>query len=309
MANIDQHPSTLRIWLTALRPFSFTVSVFPVVLGTVLAGYAGFDIHWLRFGVLVLAVVSVHAAANLLNDCVDYQRGVDQQVYPVSGAVVRGWLSAAQVRRVAIALLIVGGVLSLGLIWLSGVGLLLLVLVGLGFALGYTRSGWCLKYVGLGDPAILFAFGILPVMASWWAQAERFSLLALWWSIPSGLLAVAILHANNWRDCRHDAEKGCRTLAVRLGPQGCRRYWQGLMTLPTLLVAMAVLFDWLLDGGVYAPAGTLMVLLLAPALVQLIRVDWSQHPEQLAALDARVARFHTGFTFLLCLGFVLAWLS
>ncbi len=307
MASIDKRPGTLRIWFTALRPFSFTVSVLPLMLGTILAGYAGYDIFWWRVCLLVLAVIFFHAAANLFNDDVDYARGVDEEIHPVSGAVVRGWLSGHQVRKAAMILMCMGVGLAAMVIWLSGWVLLWMVLAGISLALGYTRSGICLKYMGLGDPAILLAFGILPVLAGWWTSAGTFSLLPVWWSIPSGLLAVAILHANNWRDRQHDATKGCRTLAVRMGPRGCRIYWQGLLLLPTLMIVGAFLLQLFLQSDEHVPLGTLGTLLLLPALLRLVWVDWSSKPDQIVELDARAARFHCGFTLLLCLGFLLDW--
>ena len=307
MTRFDERPGTLRIWFVALRPFSFSVSLLPVVMGTVLAGYAGYGFFWGRFCMLLLAVVLVHAAANLLNDAFDYIRGVDRNVYPVSGAVVRGWLTAGAVKRVAYWLLGIGGGLAVLLFWLTGWGMFGLMLAGLALALGYTRSGICLKYLGLGDPAILLGFGVLPVLAGWWTQAETISRLPFLWSVPSGLLAVAIVHANNWRDRRHDAEKGCRTLAVRIGAVGCRLYWQALLLVPMLLVPGAVLWARATSIDGYAPVWTLIIFLVFPEVVQLVRVDWSRDTSAMAALDARAARFHSAFTFLLLLGFLLAW--
>ena len=291
----------------ALRPFSFTASVLPLFLGTVLAAFAGYNITWFRFGVLVFAVVAVHAAANLLNDYYDFVRGVDQHVFPVSGAVVRGWLSGMQVRRVAFVLLVAGVGVAGGLIWVSDWKLLVLVLVGIGLALGYTREGLCLKYVGLGDPTVLLGFGILPVLAAWVLQTGAFAWFPVWWSLPPGLLAVAILHANNWRDRLHDAEKGCKTLAVRLGSRGCRLYWQGLLLMSMATVVMAVCAGRILYKGEHAPIWTLGTLVLVPEMIRMVRVDWSRHPDALAVLDARAARLHSAFTFLLSAGFLLSW--
>jgi 1,4-dihydroxy-2-naphthoate octaprenyltransferase len=48
-----------------------------------------------------------------------------------------------------------------------------------------------------------------------------------WWSGSAlGLLAVAVLVANNLRDIPTDSEVGKRTLAVRLGEQGTRRLYR-----------------------------------------------------------------------------------
>jgi 1,4-dihydroxy-2-naphthoate octaprenyltransferase len=83
-------PSRLRIWITAVRPFAYTGSALPVVLGAALAWHAEFPFHQGRFLLTLLGVVCFHTAANLFNDCFDYRRGLDKTVNPASGAVVRG---------------------------------------------------------------------------------------------------------------------------------------------------------------------------------------------------------------------------
>jgi 1,4-dihydroxy-2-naphthoate octaprenyltransferase len=60
-------------------------------------------------------------------------------------------------------------------------------------------------------------FGVLATAGTAYVQAERVSSDAWWSSVAVGLLAVAILVANNLRDIPTDAAAGKRTLAVRLG--------------------------------------------------------------------------------------------
>ena len=55
---------------------------------------------------------------------------------------------------------------------------------------------------------------------------------ALWAGVPVGLLAAALLEANNLRDIDTDAEAGKKTLAVRLGRQGA-----GVLYVGTLVAA------------------------------------------------------------------------
>jgi len=308
--SIVSPPSTLRTWFTALRPFAFTASVLPVLLGSILAWEAGFRLHGLRLGVLLASVVCLHGAANLLNDYFDFQRGLDRTVYPVSGALVRGWVTSAQIWRAALLLLCAGALLALVVIAMCGWGILLLAVPGCLLAIGYTRSGLCLKYAGLGDLAIFVAFGILPVLAGWWIQAGGVAWQAVWWGVPPGLLAVSILHANNWRDRVADAQHGCRTLAARMSPRACRRYWQALLASVVVFVILSVLAVQAGLSAIRAPAWVLLVLLVLPELCRLIQCDWAAQPEALAGLDARAARLHSVVCLLLCTGFILAgWLA
>lgn len=65
----------IKIWLTAVRPFAYSASVVPVVLGTVLAYLDGaFDL--LLFAVALLSSVLLHTGTNLVNDSFDFVKGV-----------------------------------------------------------------------------------------------------------------------------------------------------------------------------------------------------------------------------------------
>ena len=295
----------LRIWFLALRPFAYTASILPVLLGFVLSRYAGYRLDLVTAGLLLVGVLALHTAANLWNDLFDYRRGLDRTVHPASGALVRGWLSEGQIRRGAWISLFGGIAAAAGVLARSGPGVLWMGAAGLLLACTYTRGGTCLKYLGLGDPAILIAFGLLPVLTAWWVQTETWSLFPIVWSAPPGVLAVGILHANNWRDRENDAAKGCRTLAVRLGPVGSRRYFQILVLLPWVLVMLYALlgFAGIALFRVPFPVGAVLVLL--PAGWNLAARDWETTGEQYLALDARVARLHTLFGVVLILGFLL----
>jgi len=304
-----ESPATLRVWLVALRPFSFPASVMPVLVGAAVAWSGGSELQlWPLLGLLV-SVLSLHGAANLLNDYFDFSRGLDRHVHPVSGALVRGWLNCGQVRRAALALLACGTLAAVAVILMTGWGLAVLALIGGFLALTYTRQGLCLKYMGLGDPAILVAFGILPVLAGWWVQAGRLCWVPVWWSIPLGLLSVGILHANNWRDRANDAAHGCRTLAVRLGERGSLRYWQAMLLVTLLWVPVLVLAGWKAPQVFPSPVPweTLLVLLCLPVFARLMHHDVSGGGGVvLQQLDACAARLHLLYSLLLLAGLLLS---
>ena len=89
MTDAQTRPGFFKTWLIAVRPFAYTASVLSVALGLALAYYRGAGIRWLPLAVTLVGVVLFHTAANLLNDCFDYKRGLDVEPTPVSGAVVR----------------------------------------------------------------------------------------------------------------------------------------------------------------------------------------------------------------------------
>jgi len=298
-------PATrLQIWWGAVRPFAYPASVFPVVLGAVLAWHDGCAFRWGRFTLTLAGMLCFHTAANLLNDCFDYRRGLDERVNPGSGAIVRGWLTPGQIQRAAWLCILLGSLCGLVLVWLAGGMVLWLGLAGMVIVLGYTRSGWCFKYVGLGDAAIFAAFGLLPVLGAYWVQAEAFSWQPILWSIPLAAYTTGILHANNWRDIENDADKDCRTLAVRLGDQASQAYYRLLILGPFVLVIAYIAAARAFALPIAAPLSALASLLALPMALKLAIPDWRRQPETFAMLDARTAQLQMRFAILLILGFL-----
>jgi 1,4-dihydroxy-2-naphthoate octaprenyltransferase len=97
-----------------------------------------------------------------------------------------------------------------------------------------------LKYIGLGDLAVYAAFGPLLACTAVFAAGSRdwdSFVRECVFSTPVTLFVVAILHANNVRDLKTDGLAGAKTLAVRLGKTAAIYYFDGLVTLPFLIVA------------------------------------------------------------------------
>ena len=58
----------------------------------------------------------LHTGSNLLNDVFDYKKGIDKQVNPVSGAVVRGWITPREAIRGAMLFMAAGTIIGLYLV-------------------------------------------------------------------------------------------------------------------------------------------------------------------------------------------------
>lgn len=292
-----------KVWLTAVRPFAYTASALAVVLGLAVSFYSGYAIQWGPFAATMLGVLCFHTAANLLNDCFDHRRGLDTQVFPMSGAVVRGWLTEKQVFVAAICLLVVGVACGLFLTWYAGWVVLVLGAVGAFFSIGYTTPRLCFKYAGMGDFAIFVSFGILVVFGTFWVQAREFSWLPVLWSVPPALHTTAILHANNWRDLESDPNKGCRTFATVLGSRGSEIYYNVLVFGPFLLILVYLLLDLFPGFAARTPPAALAGFIALPLAIKFAGVRRRGTPEQFAMLDGSTAQLHLVFTVLCSVAF------
>jgi 1,4-dihydroxy-2-naphthoate polyprenyltransferase len=121
-----------------------------------------------------------------------------------------------------------------------------------GFA--YTGGPFPLAYNGLGDVFVLVFFGFVAVCGTTYVQTHSIPSLALFASIPIGLLGVALLAVNNTRDEATDLKANKKTLVVRFGSTFGRYEWITCVAVSFLvpvaiyvsgMTSMLVLFTWL----------------------------------------------------------------
>lgn len=281
----------LKKWLIATRPFALTASLVPTVFGASLALQRG-DLSegGVLFVLTLLAVILLHSGANMLSDVQDHRRGVDKgPPDSASGAVVRGLLTEKTVFRGALVLLGCGLVPAFLLACLTGRELWIIGAVGVSIGVLYTP----LKYKALGDLAVFVTFGLLCPLGSWVVQTKTFSWLPVVWSIPLGLLVVAILHSNNWRDIESDGEANIRTCAMLLGERGSLVYYAFLVWTPFIMVSAAIFASGHLSGVSVPPT---MILVWA-ALPKTFKC-WKKArcgADKLETLDLETARLHLLF--------------
>ena len=202
----------------------FTASVLPVVIGTVAgARYSGF-LDLASFALALAAVVCVHAAANVFNDVCDAKSDTDQanvgRIHPFTGGsrfIQNGVMSGGEMSILAFTLFALGGLLGAILFALKGATVLLFGATGLALGVLYSLQPVQLAGRGLGEIAVGFGFGVLPVVGSAWLQTGALSGQAAILSLPLGFWIAAVLIANEVPDVEADAAAGKRTLVVRLG--------------------------------------------------------------------------------------------
>ena len=298
----------LKKWIIAFRPWALPASSMPVVFGTSLAvviGRARFSLG--PFLLALVGMMVLHTAANMLSDVFDFRRGLDKDVTPVSGALVRGWLSGRQVASGSAFLFIIGTAIGLYLVSVAGRTLLVVGALGLAVGISYTA----LKYHALGDLAVFLNFGLLGSLGAWLVQTRRFSWIPVIWTVPMAMLVVAILHANNWRDSISDRERRVTTVAALLGDRGSLFYY-GFLVFGSLTIVVGLIFlPGLVSSRLTAMPLTFLVALLAlPRALGLWGRARRRHaprrPMDFLILDGATANYNLVFG-LLCTAAV--WLN
>ncbi|WP_136519115.1 MULTISPECIES: 1,4-dihydroxy-2-naphthoate polyprenyltransferase [Cellulomonas] len=245
-------------WLAGARPRTLPAAVAPVLVGTGAAAQLGEA----RLGRALLAAgvaLALQVGVNYANDYSDGVRGTDVDRVGPRRLTASGAARPGQVRTAAFAAFGVAALLGVWLVALSGSWWLLAVgALAVVAAWTYTGGRRPYGYRGLGEVGVFVFFGLVAVLGTTYTQAGRLSWPAWVGAVAVGLVACALLMANNLRDVPTDALVGKRTLAVRLGEHRARRVYAVLVVLPVLLAATCAFA---------APWSLLVLVLLAPATV------------------------------------------
>jgi 1,4-dihydroxy-2-naphthoate octaprenyltransferase len=216
--------SSSSVWWRGVRPRTLGLGVVPVLVGVAASGHV---VAW-RFAAALVVAAGLQIGVNLANDYFDGVRGVDTRERLGPPRLVAS--GAASPRAVLTAALI-----SLGLAAVSGLALalattpaLILVVGALALVAALLYSGGPRPYagLGLGELMVFLFFGLMATCGSAYVMVETVPAAAWWGGVVMGLLAVAVLVANNLRDIPTDEMSGKRTLAVRLGDARTRTMYR-----------------------------------------------------------------------------------
>jgi 1,4-dihydroxy-2-naphthoate octaprenyltransferase len=247
--------ATAAQWIQGARLRTLPAAIAPVLIGS--AAAYGMD-SFLLFNAILAALVALllQVGVNFANDYSDGIRGTDDDRVGPLRLVGSGAAKPNHVKLAAFACF--GVAMAFGLVLVIITQSWWLILVGLGCVMaawGYTGGKNPYGYMGLGDVFVFVFFGLVATLGTTYTQAGQIDLPAIIGAVGTGLIATALLMANNVRDIPTDLQAGKKTLAVRLGDKHARESY-------VLMLAVAILLVVIL-----APARPwmLIVLLLIPA--------------------------------------------
>lgn len=264
-------------WLVAARAVVFVMTFTSAALGGILAASVGkFDLG--LFSITALGLVLAHAASNLLNDFWDTRHGLDTADSPrvLYGLHALGHkfmgtrellVGSGMILLVAAA---IGGYLTL----VAGPLVAFFAVAGAAILFFYAGDPLPLKFVGLGELAVLIVWGPLMVGGTYYVLTRDLPAWVIIASLPYALGVTTVLLGKHLDKIDFDRRMRVRTLPVVIGEQRAR--WltialTALMYLSTLyLVLTGAFLLWLL-----------LVALALPRARNLYRVYSQPRPKQL----------------------------
>jgi len=259
-------------WLIATRSAVFIMTFLSAAIGGILAFKVGKFDFWLWF-LTTLGLIMAHATNNLINDYTDYIKGVDHDNYFRAQYGPQPLEHGLMTKKQLIMYIVITGLIALAigiyLVYLRGTLALILMAIGAFFVLFYTYP---LKYIGLGELAVLIVWGPLMVGGTYYVITGEWDWNVVIAGLPYALGVTAVLFGKHIDKYEEDKRKGIRTLPVILGEKNARMVVLGMLVLQYLSVIYLVL------TGFFTPF-MLIVLLALPVFVKVWKAYSNPRPD------------------------------
>lgn len=208
----------IKIWFREIRANFLVLAVVLVMIGGAAAWHDG-SFNSGIFIITLIGVVAVHISVNLFNEYSDWKTGIDENTERTpfsggSGNLQKGLLEPFQVRLAAWITLTVAFFIGLGLAWVSGWPVLILMGVGGIATVFYTDY---LSKLIIGEFAAGITLGSFVVIGTYFVQTGEITSGIIWASVSPGILTMLLLLLNEFPDIEADRAGGRRHLVIVLG--------------------------------------------------------------------------------------------
>jgi 1,4-dihydroxy-2-naphthoate octaprenyltransferase len=268
-----QRLDVISKWLISTRAAVLIMTFISAAIAGILAFQQG-QFNFLYWLLVALGLVLSHATNNLLNDYIDYVRGVDQDNYYRSQYGPQPLVHGLMTKRQLLTYAAITGLLALSagaiLIYLRG-GLTWLFLgLGVFFVLFYTFP---LKYIALGEISVLIVWGPLMIGGGYYVITGQWDWNVVIASLPYALGVTGVIFGKHIDKYEMDKAKRIHTLPVLLGERASRYTVVGMLVLQYLAVI------YLIITGFFTPV-LLVVFLALGALWRILPMFRAPRPAE-----------------------------
>jgi 1,4-dihydroxy-2-naphthoate octaprenyltransferase len=220
---------SIDLWIQGARPKTLPAAIAPVVVGAACAQLeSSTQNNWLN-AVFALAVsLALQVAVNYANDYSDGIRGTDKNRVGPLRLVGSGAKKPADVKKATFLAFGVAAVFGFVLAATTTWWLLLIGVFCFQAGWFYTGGKHPYGYLGFGEVFVFVFFGVVATMGTTFVINEQLTVVSFLASVVVGCLACALLAVNNLRDIAGDKISNKKTLAVRIGESGARKFYISL---------------------------------------------------------------------------------
>jgi 1,4-dihydroxy-2-naphthoate octaprenyltransferase len=301
--------SKARAWKEATRPLSLTASLIPILLGTSMAFALHDQFNISVFFLTLLGALMIQAGTNMINDWKDAERDAENRtgIRPFTGGskmIQMGLISRGDMGFFGILLSLFALLIGIYLVFVSGLGLLPLILYGLIAGIFYTGGKGKFSFIntatGVAEILIATTYGVFMTLGAYFVQTGSYSLTVILASLPVSLFITNVLVINQFADAESDENTNKKTLVVRLGKKQSKNLLTTSFILGYILI-LAYPFFGIGDFWLY------IAFLSIPFAIQAIRYahkSYDASPFDLIPSNAHTAINHLFNGLLLTLAFL-----
>jgi len=268
-----QRLDVIAKWLIATR---FAVAIMTFISASIsgLLAYRDGAFNGMLWAMVTTGLLFAHATNNLVNDMTDHAKGVDKDNYFRAQygpqPLEHGLMTKAEVLRYTFVTGAIALAAGVYLVIVRGEATLTLFALGIFFVLFYT---WPLKYIGMGEVAVIIVWGPLMVGGGYYVITGNISTNVLLASLPFAVAATTVLFGKHTDKLEADEAKGIKTMPVLLGERNSR------ITTIMMFAAQYALVGYLIAVGYFSPLLAL-VLIAAPTCIAACKVFAKPRPSE-----------------------------
>ncbi|MBE0556412.1 MAG: prenyltransferase [Proteobacteria bacterium] len=279
----------MGIWIQAFRLRYVPTSIFPALLGSVIAWVTFREFNFWYFVMVIFGVTLHHMALNMIDDVFDYRHAVDrshgEEKNPYtggSGVLTGGLLSVAQVLTASIVCYLMAIIIAIYLTLSVGWPVLIFAGIGLFSSVFYSTPPIRYGYRGFGELSLLINFGPVICLGAFYVQARSIAWEPFVVSLVPGFLMWSMIVINEIPDYEEDSQAGKLNLVARLGKKRSILLYAGGLACAYGTILLAVSF------GVTS-FGVLLGLLSVPIAYNSLRILSENYMDKIGMAPANLA--------------------
>lgn len=269
-------------WLIATRGTVTQLTAFAGVIAGLLAWRDGY-FSWLPWLVMTVGLFFAHSTENLVNDYIDFSRGIDEDNYYRAQYGIHPLVHKFWTRNDWLRWFLIAGTIAA----LAGIFMLIYtsfspIVLGL-FAIGILMIpfyAYPLKYLGLGEILIYINWGLIIIPGVYTVLTGQIT-PNLGYVALTGFAFGLGFGSFNWGkhvDKLHaDKAKGVKTLPVRIGERAAR-----YVNISALVLSYAIVL-YLVFGARFLTPAVLLVFLAWPRAWHVIKLLTKPRPTEAPA--------------------------
>lgn len=209
----------IKLFIQGTRPKTLVAAIIPTLVAGSLAYSQNGTIDFFIALMCLLLALFIQIATNFYNDAIDFKKGADVDRVGPSRLATQNNISFKKIMIGGHLFLIFAFICGIPLVMKGGIVFLILGLISLFFAYGYTGGPFPLAYLGLGELFVFIFFGHVAVGGTYYLLTLEYNLAIFILSTVIGFLSCSLIAINNLRDRATDIKVNKRTLATKMQKQ------------------------------------------------------------------------------------------